>query len=192
MPTQPEVITDTERIRALAHPLRLQLLDHLRTVDEATATECAEATGDSVASCSFHLRMLAKYGYIEPAARRGREKPWRIVHATQDLRPDRDQPESVAALEQVAVIGIIHETERARHFFSNLHQVDRKWYSSSTLTLSDFWVTPEELAELSRDLQALALKYSDRDNDPSLRPKGSQRARLFGALYPEHLGHPNV
>src|SRR5690606_31380155 len=87
-PSRP--ISDPGRIRALAHPLRLELLDHLRDVGEATATECAAQVGESVASCSFHLRMLAKYGFLERAERRGKEKPWRVVGEGSSLqsRPD--------------------------------------------------------------------------------------------------------
>ena len=87
-------ISDPARIRALAHPLRLELLDHLRDAGEATATECAAQVGESVASCSFHLRMLAKYGFLERAERRGKEKPWRIAREAANLnsRPDPDVP----------------------------------------------------------------------------------------------------
>src|SRR5258707_15026402 len=65
-------------MRALAHPTRLALLDHLHTVDHATATECAAAVGDSPSSCSYHLRALAKWGFVEEAeGGAGRERPRR-------------------------------------------------------------------------------------------------------------------
>jgi DNA-binding transcriptional ArsR family regulator len=88
-------ITDPQRIRAMTHPLRIELLDILSMVSEATATECAERTGESVASCSFHLRMLAKYGYVEPGEPRGREKPWRLASRSRTIGPDVDNPESI-------------------------------------------------------------------------------------------------
>src|SRR6478609_1084108 len=82
-----ERITDPERIRALAHPVRIALLAHLSDVGEATATQCAEAVGESPANCSFHLRMLEKYGYIERAERRGREKPCACAPPTSTCVP---------------------------------------------------------------------------------------------------------
>ena len=85
-------ITDPQRIRALTHPLRLELMDVLAEEGAATATRCAELTGESVASCSFHLRMLAKYGYIEPAERTGREKPWRLRLPLPRPPPRRRRP----------------------------------------------------------------------------------------------------
>src|ERR671939_1979408 len=65
-------------MRALAHPTRLALLDHLHAAGQATATECAAAVGDSPSSCSYHLRALAKWGFVEEAEGGvGRERPWR-------------------------------------------------------------------------------------------------------------------
>jgi DNA-binding transcriptional ArsR family regulator len=46
-------------MKALAHPTRLALLDHLHAVDQATATECSEFVDESPSSCSYHLRALA-------------------------------------------------------------------------------------------------------------------------------------
>jgi hypothetical protein len=42
------------RLRALAHPLRWKLFDIVFREGTATATRCAELTGESVASCSYH------------------------------------------------------------------------------------------------------------------------------------------
>src|SRR5690606_35097379 len=97
-PESATTISDPARIRALAHPTRLKLLEILGGVEDATATECAPLVGESVASCSFHLRMLAKYGYVEPAERRGREKPWRLVTRRRDLRPDPEVDGSLPAV----------------------------------------------------------------------------------------------
>src|SRR5277367_3787539 len=67
-------------MRALAHPTRLALLDHLHAAGEATATECSEFVGDSPSSCSYHLRSLANWGFVEEGEHRpGRERPWRAT-----------------------------------------------------------------------------------------------------------------
>ena len=58
-------IADARSMRALAHPLRLRLLEYLALRGPLTATQCAELVGESPASCSFHLRQLAKYGFVE-------------------------------------------------------------------------------------------------------------------------------
>ena len=181
-------ISDPERIRALAHPLRLELLDYLREVREATATECADRTGESVASCSFHLRMLAKYDYIEPAERRGREKPWRLTRrGTHDMRPSPEVPGSLAAVVELGSIWVLHETERVRRFLSNAYRESPEWIDSSTITISDFWATTEEMAQLSSDLQRITDRFRDRADDPAVRPVGARRARLFAVANPDPL-----
>ncbi len=72
-------ITDPRAMRALAHPVRLELLAVLSD-GTLTATQCAERVGQSPQSCSYHLRTLAKHGFVEPAeAANGKERPWRKV-----------------------------------------------------------------------------------------------------------------
>lgn len=90
-------ISDPLAIRALAHPTRLALLEILAGEGQATATRCAELSGQSVASCSFHLRSLAKHGFIEAVPGVGRERPWRLISLTQRLSGDRLDAEGRAA-----------------------------------------------------------------------------------------------
>jgi DNA-binding transcriptional ArsR family regulator len=71
---------ETIALRALAHPLRLRLLRLARDTGELTTSAASAHTGESSANCSFHLRLLARHGFLESAAGRDRrERPWRIV-----------------------------------------------------------------------------------------------------------------
>ena len=182
-------ISNPERIRALAHPLRLELLDHLRNVDQATATECAEVVGDSVASCSFHLRMLEKYGFIERGERRGREKPWRVVRQGLELQPVPEQPGSYAAVAQVALLQVLREGERIQQFLNQAHDVDHEWIEASSVVQSSFWATAEELRQLGDDVRDLFTRFAGR-NDPAQRPAGARRSRLFGVINPDPVQPP--
>lgn len=179
MPAERVTITDAQRIRALSHPLRLELMDVLGEEGTATATRCAELTGHSVASCSFHLHMLAKYGYVEPAERRGREKPWRLVTRSRDLRPDLDDPSSVRAVEAIAGVYLDHELTRIRQWIARFAEEPAEWVHASTIAGSGFWATAEELAEVSQQLQSIADRFAGRQEDPSLRPPGSRPVRLL-------------
>ncbi|MFI6853610.1 helix-turn-helix domain-containing protein [Streptomyces sp. NPDC050416] len=72
---------DTDALKALTHPLRIRLLGLLRQDGPATASELAARTGESSASTSYHLRVLAKYAFITEAEHRdGRERRWRAQH----------------------------------------------------------------------------------------------------------------
>src|SRR3954467_10413411 len=71
-------LTDPRALRAVAHPVRLELIGLLRREGPLTATAAGALIGESPANCSFHLRQLAKYGLVEEAGGgRGRERPWR-------------------------------------------------------------------------------------------------------------------
>ena len=185
-------ITDPARIRALAHPVRLELLDHLRDHGEATATECAAAVGESVASCSFHLRMLEKYGFIERAERRGREKPWRIPEtgAGIDARPDAAVPGSMHALQELASLTVAREADRVTRYIAGAADEPDEWVQATTITTSAFWATAEELAELSAEVQRLTERFSGRGSDPAARPDGARLARLFATVHPDAESTP--
>lgn len=181
-------VFEPENIRALAHPLRLELLGYLRDVHEATATQCAEHVGESVASCSFHLGILGKYGYIERAPQRGREKPWRPVAGDQwEMRPAFDVPGSLSAVSELASMSVLREGERLRRFFGQSDREDPAWVDASVLTTASFWATVDEMAQLGRELAALTQRFSGREFDPSQRPEGARRGRLFAAVNPDPL-----
>lgn len=175
-------VTDPSRLRALAHPLRVRLFDLLND-HELTASECAARVGESPASCSFHLRTLEKYGFIERAPARGREKPWRLAAPSWDMRPDPAQPASLSALQQIALTGLGLDAERTRAFIAAMPSETDEWLQASTMTRSTFWATAEELAELSRDLQQITERFAGRSADPSLRPPGARYARMLAVAH---------
>jgi DNA-binding transcriptional ArsR family regulator len=67
------------QLRALAHPLRLQLLHLLHAEGPATATQLAHRLGESTGSTSYHLRALHRAGMLEEEPRKGRERWWRRI-----------------------------------------------------------------------------------------------------------------
>lgn len=80
MSSETRRIVDPKAIRAMAHPLRWRILDLLRAEGPLTATQVSEPIGESPANCSFHLRTLAKYGFIEEAEGGvGRNRPWQAI-----------------------------------------------------------------------------------------------------------------
>src|ERR1700691_1328473 len=94
-------LSDPRALRAYAHPPRMALVALLRRDGPQTATQAAAAIGESVASCSFHLRQMAKYGLVELAGGgRGREKPWRATAMFTDVDPADVSDPAVAAAAQ--------------------------------------------------------------------------------------------
>ncbi|HEU4461850.1 MAG TPA: helix-turn-helix domain-containing protein, partial [Solirubrobacterales bacterium] len=96
-------LTDPRALRAMAHPTRLELIALLRQGGPLTATQAAEQIGGSPASCSFHLRQLAKYGLVEEAGGgRGRERPWRATAISTEWPVFGENEETLAAGEMLS------------------------------------------------------------------------------------------
>ncbi|GAA3914069.1 ArsR/SmtB family transcription factor [Microbacterium invictum] len=182
-------VSDPARLRALAHPLRIRLFDLLNDHDELTASECAELVGQSPASCSFHLRMLEKYGFIERAQARGREKPWRLSAPSWDMRPEPGQRASLTTVAEIALLGLDLDVSRIRSYFEHVGTEPDEWVQASTFTRSTFWATADELAGLSRDLQRITDRFAGRQKDPSLRPEGARYARMTAITHPDPVGY---
>ena len=99
-------LTDPKAIRALAHPVRWALLEALGQAGTLTATQASEMLGESPANCAFHLRTLAKYGFVEEAGGgRGRERPWRRSYDSMSWTAyqdgDTQASQAAEALDQV-------------------------------------------------------------------------------------------
>lgn len=180
-------IYDPERIRALTHPLRLELLDVLEQLGEATATQCAEQLGQSVASCSFHLRSLEKHGFIERGGQRGREKPWRAVQGGLDVRPDMTLSGSRHAVAELGSLYLARESDRVHRYLAQLEREPEDWVEAATVTTASFWATAEEMKQLAREVHKLTDRFNGRDDDESLRPDGARQARMLATLNPDPL-----
>lgn len=185
MPHPERNIYEPERIRALTHPLRLELLDVLGDLGEATATECATALGQSVAACSFHLRSLEKHGFIERGEQRGREKPWRLIPGGWSARPNTQLNGSQHAVAELASLFVAREGDRVHRFLAQLDREPEEWVQAISVTVSSFWATAEEMAQLAQEVQKITDRYQGRDDDPSQRPEGARQSRMLATLNPD-------
>jgi DNA-binding transcriptional ArsR family regulator len=180
-------LTDPKALRALAHPIRLQLMGLLRTEGPLTATKAGELIGESSASTSFHLRQLAKYGLVEPAeGGQGRERPWRASEQFTDLPSVIDEPKLEAAA------GVLNSVIAEYYFESLMRWLEvrpdepAQWQRADLFGDTMVYVTASELDELGRQVRALVDQYIERTTDPAKRPPD---ARLVSFL---HIAHPEA
>jgi hypothetical protein len=181
---EPAAAPDPMALRALAHPLRWKLIDLLGAEMTATATRCAEVLGESVASCSYHLGILAKYGYIELVPDQpGREKPWRLTRAEQDLFPPGLDAEGALAAEAATEVFLDHEIARLKDRLRRRGLEPEPWRQASRVLGVTTWLTAAELREVSDQvMQILTLtRHEERITDRSARPEGAREVRLFAA-----------
>ncbi|MFJ1705122.1 winged helix-turn-helix domain-containing protein [Kitasatospora sp. NPDC088346] len=178
-------LTDPRALRAYAHPTRMRLVGLLRQEGPLTATRAAGLIGESVASCSFHLRQLAKYGLVEEAGGgRGREKPWRAtaVFTSWDAAPeDPAAAEASAALQRAVVQQYF---ARTTEWLAGRADEPRAWQTAAATGDVLVHVTAEELTELTAGIFALADRYLDRLGDPAARPTGSRPVLLMHLAVP--------
>ena len=167
------------RLRALAHPLRWKLFDIVFREGTATATRCAELTGQSVASCSYHLNILGKYGYIEQVPGTGKEKPWRSIGTRQELSAPGPELEDRLAAEAATEAFLEHEFDRLRRWQRLRDTELPAWRDATGLGGATMWVTAGELQEIHDEIWPILVRYAERSADPSLRPSGARAARVF-------------
>src|ERR1700733_5687329 len=106
-------ITDARTLRALAHPVRIALFEELALGGAMTATEIGERIGETATTCSFHLRQLAKYGFVEEAGGgAGRSRPWRLTSIGMSFSPGGDMEAEIAS---DAVVRMFRERPFARY-----------------------------------------------------------------------------
>jgi hypothetical protein len=173
---------DPRALRALAHPLRWQLIDLIGSETTATATRCAEVLGQSVASCSYHLGILGKYAYIELVpGQAGKEKPWRLASQQQNLDPSGLDTEGALAAEAAAEAFLDHELARVKQRLRSRGLEPEPWRAASLVLGNTTWMTAEELHDITDKLKQLLLTHMERDADPASRPPGAREVRLFAA-----------
>ena len=180
-------LDDPTVMRALAHPVRLDLLEALLLEGELTATQAGERVGESPASCSFHLRQLAKYGFVEETGGgKGRQRPWRLKDIGTEIAPDSDDdPEAALAAGQLTRLYFERAINRLRNWWAAEHSFPSRWRNAAVTSQTIWWVTVEELEELNQRMQAeLLFAYAERLKDPARRPEGALPVEFVAFAFP--------
>jgi hypothetical protein len=173
-------ITDPKALRALAHPLRWKLIEFIGREGTATATQCAEETGESVANCSYHLNTLAKYKYVEIAeGGQGREKPWRLVTNSQSISDIGLDKEAELAAQAASHAFLDYAFTQIRERSLTSHLEPEEWRSVLGINNSTDYMTPAEVEEVVETMTKLMNQYKARRTDPSLRPEGARSVSIF-------------
>lgn len=178
-------LTDVKEIRALAHPVRVALLDALRREGTLTATEAGDLLDESPANCSFHLRTLAKYGYVEEApGGTGRRRPWRRVGQGLILALEQSSPEVGAAAQELE--GQFREQRRSEveEWETTWQTYPQEWRDAAFNFHGLVYLTAAELTDLNGKILALVDSYQERLLDRSTRPEGVRPVSV------NSYGHP--
>ncbi len=190
---EPRRLTDPRAMRAVAHPVRIALLEVLTVEGPLTATEAGELIGESPTTCSFHLRQLAKYGFIEEVAGvAGRKRPWRLVHtgmSFSDVSDDLETRLAGAALSRVLHDFYLERLREGLELRRDSPEAVQKATGASEFLL---YVTVDELHEIDDRITALIRPLFERVSNPKKRPKGAVPIELLFFAYPRPAHRTHV
>ncbi len=188
-------VTDPDVLKALTHPLRRQLYRLLGQLGPANVTALAERTGADPGQLSYHLRELARRGFIEEApelARDGRERWWRVVDESWGWTTEDLDPAGQAIGESLHQLGIAEEFERLGQFEAGKQEFGPDWVRAAHTSRTNLRLTPDELRELCGELNSVLRRWSaevgrvDQQSRPEDRPDdGRLPVFLFFHAFPE-------
>lgn len=157
---------DAAVLRALAHPVRQQVLDEL-ALGPANSAELARSLASNTGVLSYHLRELGKAGLIEreAALSRGRAVYWRL--ANDDVRfadpPLSAEPE----LAQAAINTILARTVRSVQMFARRTDMPPEWHDAALFSSASMRLTAAQLARMSAEYLEFLQRWSRLARQPS-------------------------
>ncbi|MCB1516833.1 MAG: helix-turn-helix transcriptional regulator [Hyphomicrobiaceae bacterium] len=174
-----QVVPDPTALKALAHPDRLRMLGLLRIEGPATATTLANRMGLSSGSTSYHLRQLARFGFIEPADDLGdrRDRWWRAAHESTQYDTSElagEDLEAGLAMTQSILSAHAQQMQRAHDEYRTLPAAWRK-----ASTASDYLLTlnAEQAQRLVAKLENLL--WEEARNSPYVEDTPAPGTRRF-------------
>jgi DNA-binding transcriptional ArsR family regulator len=187
-------ITDARTMRALAHPVRIAIIEALGFHGPMTATEVGEQIDESATTCSFHLRQLAKYGFVEEAGGgKGRARPWRLITLGFNIPSTIDDPEADIAAKVLTQVTRERQLARYMTWIETRGSYPREWRDAAPISQYAFYLTIGELEQLAAEVRDVLMRWfgeGERFTDPSQRPAESVPVELLLFGYPLEVPKP--
>jgi DNA-binding transcriptional ArsR family regulator len=180
---------DAHMLKAIAHPVRLRLYEALVANGPSTNARLALQIPGAPGSLSYHLRQLARHGFVEEApelSADARERWWRAVpgglHWSEESLEDNPGAQSVASAAQSILLA--RQIDRMRAWARGGQQEwSLAWRSASVNNDSVLRLDASELRELADDVEALFAKWLARSRansaDSGHASQGNGRASVF-------------
>jgi DNA-binding transcriptional ArsR family regulator len=186
---RPTPISDPTVLRAIAHPVRSQVLGELYAAGHIRAADVAEALGIPANQASFHLRQLAKYGLVQPApelARDGRDRVWKPVHE-RGLNLELNEMEQGPGGKAAVSVWRQQAGRAAQEAVARAYALPR--LKDVQVTIMENWLrlTKEEAEEFSLELDALEEKWLRRTQAD--QREGRRTYHVLQVLQPAHPDH---
>lgn len=158
---------DSSTLHALAHPLRVRILDELAMYGPLTASGLGERLGESSGSTSYHLRQLEKHGLVAEDAARGtaKERWWMRVPGSVTLPEPRELPAGSADRLAAELVdeqwARSRETALAEYQQASDDAFEPEWLEAASIDTINVRLTAEQLAQFVADVDAVIWRYLD-------------------------------
>lgn len=184
-PRQRRQLTSAKEMRALAHPLRVAATELLAREGPMTATQLGEILGESPANMSFHLRTLAKYGFIEETpGGTGRERLWSRVDRGAAWEMDSEDAATASAALGLSRYLAQRAFDRRQEWDLTRSAYAKEWRQAAFVYDTTTYLTATELEALGEQIAALLDRYAGRTSDRDLRPEGSMPVSIVVTGHP--------
>jgi len=181
---------DAAALKAIAHPLRVQILRLLELREQVSVTSLAQELGETTGAVSYHLRQLARHGLVEEGGDDGEAGPrtpgrrrrwWRMavdeIHVTgMEFMQQEDTREAADFLLREV------QTSRSRrlaHWFATATSWPEEWQRASSDMDGTLRLDPAQTRALADELKAVIDRY--REQPPG---EGARRVDVQYAVYP--------
>ena len=157
---------DAGALRALAHPLRIEIFDILNQYGPQTASSLAAMTGESSGATSYHLRALAKHDLIREISDRGtgRERWWeRPRGGISFTNPEAMKTPAGKAATQLVMSEFLtrRHQQLMRYVTESLASPDGLDEANAMVATSTLRLTPAQTEALITEMHELVLRYGD-------------------------------
>lgn len=161
-----EKADEVQAIRALAHPLRLEMLDLLRFEGPSTATLLGQRLGESSGATSYHLRQLARYGFVEEASSEGKRERWWRYRERKLMIPE-NQESSLEGRQLLAEL-LSREAHSLDRFLAARSRLG-EWDKGSFFQSRGFRLTIDELEAVRKGIEEVLapLRRADDEDAPA-------------------------
>jgi DNA-binding transcriptional ArsR family regulator len=191
---EPKRTVDVASLKALAHPLRVQILDAISRLGPQTSGTLAELLGESTGATSYHLRQLAKHDFLREVEGRGsaRERWWDRPKGSLQI-VTRELADNPATSEAAHLVSREFEHHRAAALADFMErgwlEEPSEWSDAAVVSTANVRLTAAQLAEVSAKLEACATEllapYRDRDRGI---PAGARPVQIHINAFPLAAG----
>lgn len=185
-PVEHEVrVADLDSLKALAHPLRVQIIEALSTYGPHTASTLADRLGESSGATSYHLRQLEKHNYVREVADRGtgRERWWeRVPGPIQIGSPEFDDSAASKAASRVVMREWLHHREAGVRDIVDrgMEELPSHWLEATVLHSASLHVTAPQLTELNEAIIDLITEFTTRYRGQRVPGSRPVQVQYFG------------